>query len=94
MASEYLGNIGDRITIEKAKCIMNIKKKALGGTDYRTTFIDQKGNIVIWTTRISHDYKIGEEYYIRGTVRNHIPHGGTKYTSIFNCKIKPQAERN
>ena len=95
MASEYVGNIGDRITINNAKCIMNLKNtKALGGTDYRTTFMDQEGNILIWTTKRSHNYIVGENYYIRATVQNHIPHKGIKRTSLFNCFIRPQKERN
>ena len=82
-ASEYVGNIGDRITVN----IKSVKLVTSWETIYGMTFIwkitGEDGNVYIWKTGNS----IGDDCKsIKGTVKDHKEYRGVKQTELTRCK--------
>lgn len=81
----YVGNIGDRITVE----VQTIECIASWDTQYGATFIykmvDEQSNVYIWKTGkgISN-----QKATIVGTIKEHKEFRGVKQTELTRCKIK------
>lgn len=82
--SEYVGSIGDRVTIE----MVDHKIVTSWETEWGTTVIhkitDVNGNVFTWKTSKG----IGEEAKkITGTIKAHTEYNGAKQTEITRCKV-------
>lgn len=82
--SEYVGNVGDRITVE----VETIKCVTGWDTQYGVTFIykmvDAAGNVYTWKTSKSVEDK---KSTITGTVKEHKEYRGVKQTELTRCKV-------
>ena len=84
MKSEYIGKVGDRITI----LISDYRVITSWETQYGITAIykitDENGNVFIWKTSggIVDDTK-----KISATVKSHNEYNGTKQTEITRCRV-------
>ncbi len=99
--SEYLGKIGERITVRVA-----LKKSFSFENDYgyrpTTSYIhnfeDEAGNVIIWkTTKSLNEYTYSAGGYtvhelikcdLTGTVKEHSEYKGIKQTILTRCKIE------
>lgn len=83
--SEYVGSIGDRIevsvTIKKAVPISGYY-----GTSTFHVMVDDLGNEYVWNTATK-TLTIGEEYNIKGTIKNHAIYKNSKQTILTRCSI-------
>ena len=84
--SQYIANVGDRITvsIKSGKCLTSWE------TDYGVTFlyefITEDGNVIIWKTGKYLDEEATTST-IKGTVKAHNEFNGVKQTELTRCKI-------
>lgn len=91
-SSEYVGEIGKRITIDvkEAKLIASWEK-CFGRYGYYTTmthlyrFIDVNGNVYVWFASNMIDET--EVKSIKGTVKDHSERDGVKQTVLTRCKV-------
>lgn len=82
--TNYIGNVGDKITLEltQVACFMFDSKY---GISYINKFKDTDGNIVIWKTgrRVAND---GEKVTLKGTIKEHNEFRTEKQTVLTRCK--------
>lgn len=81
----YVGNVGDRITVE----VQTIECIASWDTQYGATFIykmvDEQSNVYTWKTGKGIP---NQEATIVGTIKEHKEFRGVKQTELTRCKIK------
>lgn len=84
-ASEYVGNVGDRITVS----VLDYKAVTGWETEWGYTVIykitDTDGNVYTWKTVA---YIPDGCQSITGTVKAHTEYNGTKQTELTRCKCK------
>lgn len=82
-ASEYVGKVGDRVTVN----VKSVKLVTSWETIYGMTFIwkitGEDGNIYIWKTGNSIEDNCKS---IKGTVKDHKEYRGVKQTELTRCK--------
>jgi hypothetical protein len=96
--NEYVGNIGDKITITDIKNIKSLYVKDNSRYSYYAEsstvwqIIDGDGHTYIWTTssNLSDDTRVAKE--IVATVKEHKDYKGTKQTVITRGKVTKWAE--
>lgn len=96
--NEYVGNIGDKITITDIKNIKSLYVKDNSRYSYYAEsstvwqIIDSDGHTYIWTTssNLSDDTRVAKE--IVATVKEHKEYKGTKQTVITRGKVTKWAE--
>ena len=83
-SSDYVGNIGERITVkaETAKLLTSWENDY--GTTFLYKFIDEAGNVFIWYA--SRGIEVKDGMTLKGTVKNHNERDGVKQTVITRCK--------
>lgn len=97
-ASQYVGNIGDKIEMPVTFWKMSTYKvQAFGGyynrdepameTKYIYSFIDASGNCLIWNTTSFHQLSDGDKLILKGTIKRHSEYKGIKQTELQRCKI-------
>lgn len=83
--SEFVGNLGDRVTIE----VQSVECVASWDTQFGTTFVykmtDEQGNVYTWKTGKSVS---NQKSTIIGTVKEHKEFRGIKQTELTRCKVK------
>lgn len=89
-ASEYVGNIGDKITA--TVMLVGIYKYKThftyyGETNYIYKFVDENGNTLVWKTAAWQDVEEGKTYSIKGTIKEHSEYKGDKQTTLTRCKV-------
>lgn len=57
------------------------------GAYTRYTFLDDRGNIFVWTSSAEQDLEENKKYTIRGTVKAHSEFKGEKRTEINRCEV-------
>lgn len=86
-SSEYIGGIGDRVTIN----VKSIKCVTSWETDYGVTYVykitDTNGNVYTWKTGKYID-DTDNEMTIIGTVKAHTEFRCVKQTELTRCRIK------
>ena len=86
-SSEYIGEIGDRVTVN----VKSIKCVTSWETDYGVTYIykitDTNGNVYTWKTGNYID-DTDNEMTIAGTVKAHTEFRGVKQTEVTRCRMK------
>ena len=89
-ASEYVGEVGERITVS-VKCIRQHEYERSFGyrTSYVTIFIfeDEAGNVFKWNCTNLTKIEDGEEIALTGTIKAHDTDKGTKQTVLTRCKV-------
>lgn len=98
--NEYVGNVGDKITITDVKNIKSLYVKDNSRYSYYAEsstvwqIIDGEGHTYIWTTssNISNDTRVAKE--IVATVKEHKDYKGTKQTVITRGKVVSWIEEN
>lgn len=97
-ASQYVGNIGDKIEMPVTFWKMSTYMvQAFGGyynrdepameTKYIYSFIDASGNCLIWNTTSFHQLSDGDKLILKGTIKRHSEYKGIKQTELQRCKI-------
>ena len=87
-SSDYLGNVGDKIT-----CNVVITKRLCFDSMYGTCYIiimkDNNGNILKWKTSkpLNTLYREGPETTVTGTIKEHEEYRGEKQTGLIRCKF-------
>ena len=92
--SEYIGEVGKRITIE-AKYIRSVQWETDYGygywtnnTMFRHIFKDMRGNEITWKTSSSIVCDEGTVGMLTGTVKEHNEYNGCKQTNLTRCKFE------
>lgn len=85
-ASNYIGEIKDKITvnIEYGRCISSYENQF--GYSYLYKFVDENGNCLMWSSSKA----IDEERVAKltGTVKKHEEYNGLKQTWVTRCKVE------
>ena len=84
-SSDFVGNIGDRVTISAVEARLLTSWETQYGVTYLYRFVDAAGNVFIWKASRAVDVKDGME--IKGTVKDHDEYGGEKQTVVTRCKV-------
>ena len=84
-ASQYIGEIGERVTVKVQDADVLTSWETQYGTTYLNKIVDDAGNILIW--RSSSTVTIKPGYTIRGTVKEHSEFKGTKQTVVTRCTV-------
>lgn len=90
--SEYVGNIGERISTQVTlEHIFAYERCAYRGygTEYVRIykFRDDNGNVLVWNTTGFLKLQDGDKVTITGTVKEHSEYKGEKQTSLQRCKV-------
>ncbi len=85
-ASEYIGNIKDKIELE-----VIFQFRASWDSDFGTmnlySFTDLNGNMIVWKTGNYIELENNDHVTIKGTIRDHSEYKGEKQTILTRCKI-------
>ena len=84
--SNYLGEAGDKITVNVAEAIVITSWDNQYGTTYRIRFTDENGNVVMWdsSTGIYADKKVES---VKGTIKKLDEYNGVKQTWLTRCRV-------
>lgn len=83
--SEYVGEVGKKITVEVASAKLLSSWENQWGTTFLYKFIDVSGNVLIWFASGSQD--IDGVKKLTGTVKDHNERDGVKQTIVTRCKL-------
>ena len=91
-ASEWVGEVGKRITLEArfVSCRTYTTHYTYRGEEHTILkFKDEHGNTIIWnTSSFYEDLEEGKAYTITGTVKEHSDYRGDKQTVLSRCKVE------
>lgn len=85
MLSDYLGKIGERITVKVKEANVVTSWETMYGTTWLNKIVDSNGNILIWKSSSYAEIKSGD--ILKGTVKEHSEYDGVKQTVVARCKI-------
>lgn len=87
--SEYVGNVGDRITFEVASTKIVTSWETDYGMMYLVKFVSVDGNVFMWRSSSIHnlpdDFELIKK--ITGTIKEHNEFRGVKQTFVNRCKV-------
>ena len=82
-ASEYQGNIGDRLDLSVTLTrVIDLGENQFGSTSRIYCFIDENQNEYSWTTGVSKNWLVNDQLKLRGTVKQHDIVKGVKFTML------------
>lgn len=84
--TEYLGNIGDRITAE-VKCTRIGGYETMYGYTTVFTFEDDQNHMFVWKTGSYTEIEKGDQLKLKGTIKAHSEYKGSKQTELTRCKV-------
>lgn len=85
--SQYVGSIGERLTL-KAAYTHRAYYKTYFGTTYIHNFETDNGELLVWKTSVGNiGFEEGEKVEITATVKEHSEYKGKKQTALTRCKI-------
>lgn len=84
--SEYVGEIKER-KIFKLKLYKVIMYEGFYGIGFLHIYHDENDNVFVWSTGKKQGIE-GEEYELKGTIKEHKEYNGVKQTVITRCKIQ------
>ena len=84
-SSDYIGKIGERITVTVKEANVVTSWETMYGTTWLNKIVDVNGNILIWKSSSSAEIKPGN--ILKGTVKEHSEYDGAKQTVVTRCKI-------
>ena len=85
-ASEYVGEIKDRLTLT----VTLVRKGGYEGCYGHSniyTFQDENESVFTWFSSVYIDKEIGDTFSIVGTVKDHKEYNGVKQTVLTRCKV-------
>ena len=90
-ASDYVGEIGKRITVNCSSFTCISSWSTIYGMTYLYKFTDESGNVFIWyaSNSVEHEDRVKT---ITGTVKDHSEFNGTKQTVLTRCKAVLRSE--
>lgn len=87
--SEYIGEIGDRITFDVASTKIVTSWETDYGMMWLVKFVSVEGNVFMWRAssinNLPDDFELIKK--ITGTVKDHTEYNGIKQTFINRCKV-------
>lgn len=83
--SEYVGEVGQRITLKAATVALLASWDGYYGTTWLYKFVDERGNVFIW--RSSRPFTAEDGATIRATVVDHNERDGVKQTIVNRCCV-------
>ena len=84
LKSNYVGNVGDKITIDVV-CTGSVGFETQYGYSFANTFRDDNENVYVWITATK-SYDIGTQMKIMGKVKAHNEYNGVKQTVLTRVK--------
>lgn len=84
-ASNYQGEIGERLTLHVFINRVIMLENGFYGSSRMYIMSDLDGNEYVWTTSAKGSFDEGEEYDIRGTVKDHRDYKGVPQTVLTRC---------
>lgn len=81
--SEYVGEVGQRITLKAATVALLSSWDGYYGTTWLYKFVDESGNVFIWKS--SRPFTAEDGATIRATVKDHNERDGVKQTIVTRC---------
>ena len=82
-ASEYVGEVGQRVKIEVQSFTCAATWESYYGTTFLYKMLDAAGNAYIWKT----GKHIDGAQNVAGTVKGHTVYNGVKQTELTRCKV-------
>ena len=89
-ASEYVGNIGDKIEMRltfKDAFAFETHFTYRGELNHIYKFADDNGNTFTWKTGKWLELDKGTQYTVKGTIKDHNEYKGDKQTVLTRCKV-------
>lgn len=86
--SEWVGEVGKRVTLTGLTCKAIIELMGNYGATYLHKFQDSSGNILIWFSSRT-ELEISEIYVGKCSIKDHSTRDGVKQTIITRCKLEP-----
>lgn len=84
--SQYVGEIGDRITIEVESMICISSWESDFGITFLYKIVDTSGNVFVWYASRGYD-NLDEVKQVVGTVKRQEKYNGVKQTTLTRCKV-------
>jgi hypothetical protein len=92
-ASEWIGRVGDTIDM-----VLTLRRVGSYETHFGFraqtveifTFADQAGNALIWKTSSFPQLDEGNQYRVRGTIKEHGEYRGERQTVLTRCKVEKE----
>ena len=84
-SSNYIGEIGKRITINVAEAKYITSWETMYGMTHLYKFLDADGNVFVWFASSMIDE--AEVKSVKGTVKDHTERDGIKQTVLTRCKV-------
>lgn len=88
--SEYIGEIGDKVELTltfKDYFTFETHYSYYGELNFIYKFADDNGNTVTWKTSKAMELERGEQYIVKGTIKDHNEYKGDKQTVLTRCKV-------
>lgn len=82
--SDFVGNVGERITVTTVSAKLVTSWDTQFGTTYLYKFADNAGNVYVWYA--SRCIEVKDELTLTGTVKGHTTYEGVKQTTLTRCK--------
>ena len=82
--SEYVGNIGDKITVTVV-VEKNVQLDGYYGPSSMHIMRDEIGNCYVWTTTAK-NWEVGSEHTIIGTIKDHKTYRNVRQTVLTRCR--------
>lgn len=86
--SEFVGNVGERITFTAKTAGVLTSWDSQWGTTYLIQFTDENGNIFKWFASKFDANKLKNGCSVAGTVKEHSEYKGVNQTVLTRCRIK------
>ncbi len=87
--SEYVGNVGDKLTVDVKESKLITSWQTVYGMTFLYKFLTADNNVLVWKASKSYE---GEPKRITGTVKDHKEYDGEKQTILTRCKITEKKE--
>lgn len=88
--SEFVGNIGDKVDMKltyKQYFTFETHYSYYGELNFIYKFADENGNTIVWKTSKALELNEGQQYEVKGTIKEHNEYKGDKQTVLTRCKI-------
>ena len=87
--SEYVGNVGEKLTIDVKEAKLVTSWETVYGWTHLYKFVTSDNNVLVWYASRAYE---GEPKRITGTVKDHKEYDGEKQTILTRCKITEKKE--
>lgn len=85
-STEWIGEVGKRITIENCKCSILCSWEGYYGVTILYKFVTPDGNVLTWKTAKNID--TDTPVTLTGTIKEHSKYKGEKQTELTRCRVQ------